>query len=369
MGFGFMYGVIDVGSNTVRLTIYKVERGKAILLLNKKKAVGLASYVKNGQMLPEGVNRVVEVLSEFKILLENMKITNVHTFATAALRNVKNSKSAVEEAIQRSGMDIEVISGELEAELDFIGATHAVDIKNGLLVDIGGGSTELVVIKDGKMMSNISFPMGSLNTYEQFVKNLLPNRAERKAIKQAVIAEIKKFPELADGSYETICGVGGSIRAANKLNQYLFQLPTDTSLIKAPNIKKMIKLLENDDKVTVPIETLDILLKIIPERVRTILPGMIILHTIIKYYKSKLIKVSQAGVRDGYVYKFLANKGKETVKEEAAPKKRRGRKPKAVKLAEEQAEAQQESVQAETPQAEIAKPEETQVTVEGRLDL
>lgn len=317
-----MYGVIDVGSNTVRLTIYKVEKGKAVLLLNKKKAVGLASYVKNGQMLPEGINRVVEVLSEFKLLLENMNITNVHTFATAALRNVKNSKAAVEEAAKRSGMPIEVISGELEAELDFVGATHAVDIKNGLLVDIGGGSTELVVIKDGNMAANISFPMGSLNTYEQYVANLLPTRSERKTIKQAVLAEIKKFPELAEGTYENVCGVGGSIRAANKLNQYLFQLPTDTMLIKAPNVKKIIKLLENDGANTVPIETLDILLKIIPERVRTILPGMIILHTILKYYKSKLVKVSPAGVRDGYVYKFLANSEAPKPVRKAAPRKR-----------------------------------------------
>lgn len=317
-----MYGIIDVGSNTVRLTIYKIENGKAILLLNKKKAVGLASYVQNNQMLPEGINRVVEVLSEFKILLENMSIENVHVFATAALRNVKNSKEAVKEASERSGMAIEVISGELEAELDFMGATHAVDMKNGLLVDIGGGSTELVVIQDGKMKANINFPMGSLNTYEQYVANLLPTRAERKNIKQAVLNEIKKFPALATGTYENICGVGGSIRAANKLNQYLFQLPTDTMLIKAPNVKKIIKLLENDDAKTIPIGTLDILLKIIPERVRTILPGMIILHTIVKFYKAQLIKVSQAGVRDGYVYKFLA--GEQTP---VAPKtaKRRGR--------------------------------------------
>ena len=93
-------------------------------------------------------------------------------------------------------------------------------------------------------------------------------------------------------------------------------------LIKASNVKKIIKLLENDDAKTIPIGTLDILLKIIPERVRTILPGMIILHTIVKFYKAQLIKVSQAGVRDGYVYKFLA--GEQTP---VAPKtaKRRGR--------------------------------------------
>jgi len=315
-----MYAVIDVGSNTVRLNIYKMEYGRLSLVLNKKESVGLASYVKNGQMMPSGILRVSGVLKEFRELLVDLGIQDVHVFATAALRNAKNSKAAVDEVEQRSGLKVKVISGETEAELDFIGASHAADVQDGLLVDIGGGSTELVPYKDGKILHAVSIPLGSLNTYNNFVSNLLPTRTERKAIKQAVLDEIKKFPALTKGKYPIICGVGGTARAANKMNIDLFQLDLGNSKIKVPNLKKMIKLLENEEGATVPVETLDVLLRVVPDRVRTLLPGMIVLQTIAKHFKSEAIEVTNAGVRDGYLYKFVlpeAEKAKQSQEVEA----------------------------------------------------
>ena len=152
-----MYAVVDVGSNTVRLNIYKIEYGQPVPVLSRKESVGLASYVRNGQMLPAGIQRVTEVLSSFKVLLDGLKISNVHVFATAALRNAKNSRAAVGEIIKNSGMDVHVISGEMEAELDFIGASHALEnMDSGILVDIGGGSTEIAVISLGGIVVNKS---------------------------------------------------------------------------------------------------------------------------------------------------------------------------------------------------------------------
>ncbi|MBO6303798.1 MAG: phosphatase [Selenomonadaceae bacterium] len=303
-----MYAIIDVGSNTVRLNIYKLEHGRLNFVVSRKETVGLASYVKNGAMMPAGIHRVAAVLTEFRELLEDLNVESIHVFATAALRNATNSKDAVAEVEDRSKLKIQVISGQEEARLDFIGASTAVNVTDGLLVDIGGGSTELVPYKDGQMLHAVSIPLGSLNTYNNFVKNILPTKAERKIIKQAVLDEIKKYPELDGGIYPIICGVGGTARAANKLNIDLFQLEMGNSKIKAPNLKKMIKLLENDDSATVPVETLDIILRVVPDRVRTLLPGMIVLHTIAKYFKSDVIEVTNAGVRDGYLREHVLPK-------------------------------------------------------------
>ena len=76
-----MYGIIDVGSNSVRLNIYKNVEGRLSLVFSKKEAVGLASYVKNGQMMPEGINRACEVLSDYRLLLQDLSVENVHVFA------------------------------------------------------------------------------------------------------------------------------------------------------------------------------------------------------------------------------------------------------------------------------------------------
>ncbi len=300
-----MYAIIDVGSNTVRMNIYKIEQGQLSLVMGKKEAVGLASYVKNGQMLPEGVNSACEVLSEFRSILQDLGITDYHVFATAALRNAVNSHAAVEEIVERTGICIEVLSGETEAELDFIGASHAVDVTDGLLIDIGGASTELVVYENSEIKKKVSLPVGSLNIYDRYVSNLLPSRSERKAVKQMVLQLLKQDTDLYYGEYPIVCGVDGTIRAARKLNNYLFQLPLSNMRIKAPNIKRMIKLLENDAGEAIPVETLEVLLKVVPDRVRTILPGMIILYTLVKHFHSEWVDVTRAGVRDGYLYRYV----------------------------------------------------------------
>jgi exopolyphosphatase/guanosine-5'-triphosphate,3'-diphosphate pyrophosphatase len=303
-----MYGIIDIGSNTIRLNIFKAENGKATLLLNRKNTAGLASYVKNGNMSNEGIQRAVEALTDFKLLLGHFGVQKVYAFATAALRNVFNSKEAVNTIVGLTGIPIVVISGKEEAELDFIGATSSADFADGLLIDIGGASTELVIYRGKEIIKAYSMPIGSLNMYNAHVHHLIPNRKERKAIKQNVLAELAKEPAFDSGTYANICGVGGTVRSVGKLNNYLFGLPSNNDEVKAPNVKKIIKLIENDeDDNLLSSETLDILLSIVPDRVRTISPGMIILHTLIKHFKSETIHISKAGVREGYLYTHVLN--------------------------------------------------------------
>ena len=321
-----MYAIVDVGSNTVRLNIYKSEYGNMIQVLSRKESVGLASYVKNGQMMPSGIRRAVDVLSEFKALLDGLQIKDVHVFATAALRNAKNSSAAVAEISRQSGLDIQVISGETEAELDFIGASQAMEsADHGILVDIGGGSTELVPYKDGKMLGAVSLPFGSLNTYDKFVDNILPTAKERKAIRKAVRDALKKLPEeFSEKKYPVVCGVGGTARAACKLAIDMFRLPAESSTLKTAHLEKMIKVLENGTKNSVPVDALDILVRVIPYRVRTIAPGMIVLYTIAKYFGCDTVEVTESGVREGYLYKFVAPKATGTsdeTKKAGEPKK------------------------------------------------
>lgn len=310
-----VHAIIDIGSNSIRLAIYKVDEDRLTILLNKKYTAGLAAYVKNEEMTQVGIDKTCQVLDEFKVLLDAFHITNVSAFATAALRNISNSTAAIEQITKKTGVVVTVLSGTEEATLDFIGATHATQTKNGLLLDIGGASTELVLYEDGLIVNAVSLPIGSLNAYGQYVHYLLPNKSERKAIKEAVLAELSKITDMDSSKQAFVCGVGGSIRAAGKINNYLFNLPPDTDEIKAPNVKKMIKLLENDEEDDlISSETLNILLKTVPDRIETILPGMIILHTLIKYFKSETIVVSKSGVREGYLYQNIISKKKTSTK-------------------------------------------------------
>ncbi len=304
-----MYAIIDVGSNTVRLNIYRLEYGQLTQILNRKESVGLSSYIRNGNLIPAGIRRVSNVLKECRDLLDALQVKDVHAFATAAIRNARNSAEAVKEIRKASGLDLKVISAETEAELDFLGVFHAADhMSKGLLTDIGGGSAELVTYTEEGMSHVVDLPFGSLNTYDTFVENILPTKKERKAIRKAVLEELKKLPEDFDrGPYLMICGVGGTARAALKLAIEMLRLPAETTSLRVSDLGKIIKLLENTKKGSVSSDILDIIVRVVPFRVRTLLPGMIILHTIGKFFGCETIEVTEAGVREGYLYKYVLN--------------------------------------------------------------
>lgn len=304
-----IYGIIDLGSNTIRLSLYKFENEEIELLLNKKTMAGLAGYVKDGNLSGKGIEIACKVLKEYKDILENFNVENYSVFSTASLRNINNTKDVVEVIKSETSFDVDVISGEDEARLDFIGATQIMDVTDGLLVDIGGGSTELVLYKNKTIIDAVSIPIGSLNLFCKCVSNILPTKDEKKEIKKLVIKELDeifKTPEVSSKlkNCELICGVGGTVRATKHLINDRYSLPEFNKEIKTKSLKKLLKSLSKPNK-----DTLKNILQVVPERVHTVVPGIIILDTIAKYFESETIIVSRYGVREGYLYNKVLKKG------------------------------------------------------------
>ena len=155
-----LYAMIDVGSNTIRMAIYEIDGDRVEMLMKRKNSVGLASYVRDGYMTRAGIDKVVEVISDYRFFLDEMGINRVTAFTTAALRNSINGYDAVEEISYRTGANIHLMSGDDEATFDFIGATHDLPDDSGLLIDIGGGSTEIVYFSKGAIKVKVSLPIG-----------------------------------------------------------------------------------------------------------------------------------------------------------------------------------------------------------------
>ena len=148
-----MYAVIDIGSNTIRLVLYKIENNQIKSLLNKKSPAGLAGYINKDRCLKKsGIRKAVAVLSEFKEILDHMTIQEVFPFATASLRNINNAPEVLEAIRENCGFEVRILSGEEEAIFDYYGALQAMEMDKGLLTDIGGGSTEIVRLENGKIV-------------------------------------------------------------------------------------------------------------------------------------------------------------------------------------------------------------------------
>ena len=289
-------GIVDVGSNTIRLSIYHWEGRTFKLLMNKKEMAGLAGYIKDGVLSDSGILVACRVLAGFKALLRNFDIDELHVFGTASLRNIVNTEEALETIEVVTGAHVEVLSGADEAALSFLGATVGGGAPDsGLLADVGGGSTELVAYRDGAITSGCSLPMGSLSLFTRHVSGLFPTKEERKAIRADVKEELRKA-KTAGLRCSHLTGVGGTFRASAKLCNDLSGADPDNRIIPAGEIRALYKGLKKGDQ-----DTLRQILRSVPDRVHTILPGLAILTAILDAYEVSTVSVSACGVREGYL--------------------------------------------------------------------
>ena len=289
-------GIVDLGSNTIRLSIYHWEGRQFKLLMNKKEMAGLAGYIKDGVLSDRGILVACQVLAGFKALLENFDIRDIHVFATASLRNIVNTEDAVDTICSVTGLPVEVVSGSDEATFSFLGATVGGGAPaTGLLADIGGGSTELVSYENGIITSGCSLPMGSLSLFTKHVSGLFPTPEERRAIRDQVERELHRA-KTAGLTCSHVTGVGGTVRAAAKLCNRLADADPDNRIIPAADIRSLYKNLKKGD-----VKTLRQILLSTPDRVHTVLPGLAILTTVLKLYEADTVSASSCGVREGYL--------------------------------------------------------------------
>lgn len=298
-----MWGVIDIGSNTVRLVTYELENGELHPLINKKHAAGLINYINDENRLTnDGIKLLIGILNELNYLSNRIKLDELFPFATASLRNISNTEEVLEIIQKDCGLSVRVLTGREEALLDFYGATRNVEAENGILVDVGGGSTELVFYsKEGPIVAE-SFPFGSLNLFQRHITGILPLKNEVRSIRQDVTARLKQMPLIENFNCDTICAVGGSARSTQSLISSLND--NQTNRYSPSDLKNIIKMIKKDR-----MGLSRSILKVTPERIHTLIPGLTIIQAVSEYYGAKEIFTSNTGVREGYLYKILEERG------------------------------------------------------------
>jgi exopolyphosphatase / guanosine-5'-triphosphate,3'-diphosphate pyrophosphatase len=292
------YGIIDLGSNTIRLSIYREEEHNAKELLNKKELAALSSYVSDGVLSDKGISKASEILNNFKGILADFNIENYSVFATASLRNISNTDEALKQIEADTGIKVDLLSGEEEARLGFIGASHAAATGDGLFVDIGGGSTELLVIRNKAIRKAVSMPIGSLNLFLRHVSSLQPTKKELNDIKDDILIELEKTGIPDFGPQNLIFGIGGTARAARKLYNDVYSLQDSNRFLEMQKLNDLLLTYKHNRG-----EISRRILQLSPERIHTIIPGMMIIRTIGKSVKGIDIIISNNGVREGYLFK------------------------------------------------------------------
>lgn len=288
--------LIDIGSNSVRLTVYDIRNSRFKILFREKHMVGLAGYVSRKKLQPQGIECAVDALLDFRRTLTTLRINQVAVFATASLRNVSNTKEAVERIEAVTGFNVEVISGEEEARLGYAGAMQELLITDGAFIDIGGASTEVVLFKKGKAEEAASFGVGSLSLYRRCVKKIMPGKAGMSRIETILGEEIDQKHMIRQEKRTPIIGVGGTARAVLKISKKYFGLQENSVSVTAAQVRELLEVLSRGDR-----KAIDLILRNDADRIHTIVPGMMILVHIMDYLESEELIVSRYGVREGYL--------------------------------------------------------------------
>lgn len=279
-------GIIDIGSNTIRLAVYDSDTLKVIE--NGVNYAGLIQFVNNGEISDEGFEVLCNSILEMKSICQNSDCDKIFAFATASLRDISDKESLIEKVKKNTQIPIEIISGEREAELDYLGLLMNYDVKDGAVFDLGGGSAQIITFEDGKVTSHTSKKIGALKLYKEFVKGVFPTKTEEEKIREYVKAELSG---VKGRGYDYIFAMGGAASSLKKLSKAV--LGKEYEKFSLSDLKVFSELPEN------------IIKQVIPERLYTIKPAIIAVEEICRVLKTEKIKVTTCGVRDGMMAQLI----------------------------------------------------------------
>lgn len=295
---GMNYGIIDIGSNTVRIVVYRVDKGKFEYLFNEKRFVQLINHIENGAMKDAGISALICSLQHMQNMALRFNLKALKCFATAPFRAVKDIGHLVGIVKKFTGIDVDVLSGEEEARLGVIGARHQKDINDGLFADLGGGSMEISMLRAGEIIYAQSIDLGCVSLSGKFVSGILPDRKEIKELKAYADDQLSKLKWLkcAEG-FDLYC-LGGTARALCRIHQSMEGRYPEINgySIPAKEIKNVCKYI-----VEMNTEGIRLLTKICPGRIFTFVPGALVLWRLAKISDVRNAYFSTYGIREGYL--------------------------------------------------------------------
>ncbi|MEG1964257.1 MAG: Ppx/GppA phosphatase family protein [Clostridia bacterium] len=223
-------GIIDVGSNSARLVLVKIlEEGYFSVFDELKETVRLAQDMEiDGYLKPVRIAQTIKTLKMFRRLCDANDVEKIYAYATAAVRRAKNQRSFLDEVSATCGFKLKVLDKDEEAQLVYQGVINSLDIPRGLIMDIGGGSSQLVYYNRKNLLYNATIPYGTVNLTDLFKDQGNSPEERSQLIKEFFTEQVKQLDwiDKLDADAKLI-GVGGSFRNIGKISRMVKKYPLD----------------------------------------------------------------------------------------------------------------------------------------------
>lgn len=303
---------IDIGTNTLRLLIADVGPGSFREINSDRRITRLGQNLdQNGMLSPEAEERSLEALADFQEQLRQEGACHVSSIGTSALRNAANAASFIERVEQETGLAIRVVSGEEEARLTLLGvaqllpeggpAAHGKSLlASALVIDIGGGSTEIIITHPRHKPAISSLPLGAVYLTDRFIKHDPPLPEELTSLRRRVADELDAYTGTILFTPPSMCiGTAGTITTLAAIDQGL-------AVYDPGKINGAVLTGDFIDGIVPRLGALSLCSRraipgLEPGREDIILAGAIVAQEIMRRFQCTSMLVSDGGLREGIV--------------------------------------------------------------------
>ena len=181
------FAIIDIGSNTAKAEIYRYKHGRLSAVAKYVERDMIADHKDGGVLDAEGISVLINIMSGFTALCAENGVDRIFPYATQSLRGISNAGQVCRSIKEATGLDVTIISGEQEARLGCEAFLYENDPDDAILSDMGGGSTEINVIRGGSVVTSVSLPFGSRSLCHGLGIGIFPTPAQILEIKNAVM--------------------------------------------------------------------------------------------------------------------------------------------------------------------------------------
>lgn len=303
-------GIIDVGSNSMRLVIFQITKEKTFFPIEDvKETVRLGEGVNvAGKIKEEKIELGIKTMSLFKEICRRNNVEEITAFGTAALRIAQNGPEMTGKVNRDLGIDIEVFSGEMEALTSFNGAINAMDIRDGVVMDLGGSSLEIVIFRDRLPIHSISLPFGGVTIGEiGNIKDALTKENEDK-IRSFIREKLNDVPWMKQLKGMTLIGVGGTVRNIASIHSNMIDYPLEilhNYRMDRKDVGRVVERVKNKkykEKIEIP--------GLSKSRADLFVGAAIIVQELLEFFQMKELRISGYGVREGVLFRKLGEYGK-----------------------------------------------------------
>lgn len=293
---------IDVGSNAIRMAVARpMSGGRLEMLESTRLPVRLGQDVfTTGQLSESIMQAAVDAFLRFRAIADQFGVSQLRAVGTSALREAENGELLLDRIARQTGIQVEIISGEEEARLIHLAVSKALDLtgKRAVLIDIGGGSVEVTIVRGEEILSSESYPMGTVRLLKRLGSNGgLPGIHLLREYTESARRRIDR--ELGGQKVDLCAGTGGNLEEMGLLRKRLFRRETTDRI----TLDELNALIERLSEMTLEerIKKLDLR----PDRADVLLPACMVVHLIAREARVKEILIPGVGLKDGVLWDML----------------------------------------------------------------